>query len=1204
MNYQCLNPSCRKMFESQRKLNGHYGYYALCAEHSAKVQKDQYLKATHTVQTSSGIMEELPPQQNRGNSNQGSRHSTTTHDDAVVVRGLYSPSSLDESDESQVESPPQHKNNSQSNRCIVNMKSFASSSDPSIEDRHGDHMLDSDSSNNSNNAIPGNPNADEEDDDQSEQLAIESFFLLEDHPNNFEAVALDDLLSCSSSHSTTSSDILHDDEPVVVTNPAEEPEEAPQEFGYEMGSSFPSVHRTVPHLHDDVAMLELIEILDKAKAPRGVFDKVTKWIATTLAKGVDLSHPIPSRESFVKRLKKRFPAPKATMTTLQLETDSSQGRREERQTVNIYHWDFVSQLKDLLADHHLFGDLENLVVNSVDEFLPYPNNPNEPIDEVMTGRWYQRYVVQAQTDCKTQFIIPIIMAIDKTPIAGNGRYSLEPLMFTTALLKNPVRENPRAWRHLGLVPDFEEKSKARRASYTTAEASKGRAQRNYHGALAIVLESFIKAQEGAGIPHALKLGKMTKILSLQCPLAFVITDGLGADGIVGRMQSTLRTDGTGRRCRGCDCDCDQAHQADPYHQCNQLQQAEMERMYHRTQSSDKETVKKAKKDLYAISQHSVNNAFWPAVFLPSRRGGIYSSLPVDPMHAFEEGILTYVLHVFIGTLPVYLQAQVDELASQMFQQCPKQTERRNFPRTNFTKGITNLSFLAAHERVGLLLSLCLLATTEKGAMLLCSSGDWDYAEPRQGRQEDRRYIADFIEVLELLLCLHAYYKSGTFWSRNDNTGMEKKAQEAVAYTLAALQQVLPRNTGHGWAFQKMHDTAVHLMKDISEHGRSANFDTSGPERNHKTFAKDPARTSQKRGNSIFLDQSSSRINENQVFHNTRLAWGTITHARDELVHNDSRTGSSWKTRSAIFGTKLPLYHVRVGPSSSREHGDIEDVNAVMGQATWLGQGKSRPNIHPVLTQYLVAEFAGMYPWPTIDCYTEVIVGEQPFRAHPDYDGNGPWYDWVFTQWEVSTEVDVTAPPYAAGLVTSIRPDDCQEREEEWESDNGNDSQESKVKETPSHFYVPAKLLCFIRAPVIRAPVSLEEDSGDAVNMELVAIVHSCEDIPMQGQETHITRRWVPEYEEEPKGVFRPYLRVIPVTAISCGVLVVEPSPGIHELRPEHFPITEVKERRTVWANSFVQAAHESNVVVVAEERSSDEERSSVEEQSIKRQRRR
>jgi hypothetical protein len=1027
----------------------------------------------------------------------------------------------------------------------------------------------------SNNALPGH---DDKSKNPSEQLPIESLrLLLDDHPSC--DIALDDLLSLShSSHSSRSSlETAEEDEDGLLTNV--EPDVPDVDFEGQ-NPTFPSVHKKVAYTSQDAAMLSLIQILDSAKAPRGLFDQVTKWITKTLAAGVDLSRPISSRTSFVKRLKKRFPAPEPTVTTMQLETESSQRplqpHGEERQTVNIYHWDFVSQLQDLLADHHLFGDLDNLVVNSVDEFLPYPDDPNEPIDEVLTGRWYQKYVVEAMTNCDRQFIIPIIMAIDKTPIAGNGRYSLEPLMFTTALLKNCVRENPRAWRHLGLVPDFEEKSKARRASYTMKAASKGRAQRNYHGALAIVLESFIKAQEH-GILHLLALGKTAKVLSLQCPLAFVITDGLGADAIVGRMGTTGRKDGTGRRCRGCDCDT--ANHSDPYHQCNQLQQEIMEDMYLRAQSSDTEIVKKAKKELHFISQHPVNNAFWPAVYLPSRPGGIYSSLPVDPMHAVEEGILNYVLVVFLGTLSVDLQAQVDDLASQMFQQCPSQTERRNFPRTNFTKGITSLSFLAAHERVGLILSLYLLGTTDKGATLLCSRGsEWNSDAPPQGQRhlsDDKMYIADFIDLLELLLCFHAYYKSGTFWSRNDNTGMEKRAQEAVAYTLTAVQQVLPRNQGHKWGLQKMHDTAGHLTKDISEHGRSANFDTSGPERNHKSFAKDPARTSQKRGNSIFLDQSSSRINENQVFHNTCRAWG-MTPAKD-LVHNedDNRRDS----RAMMFGTKLPLYKVRIRPS-------MEDVNVVLGQVTWVGKGRSRPHIHPIVTQFLVKNYGEgaeeQYPLHTIDCYTEVIVGEQRFRAHPNYDSNRPWYDWVFTQWELPHRPTL---PELSELVTSIG----SIREE-------SDDQDSE--ETQQFYYVPAKLLCFIRVP-LKQDSEDEEEKSVVVDMEqeggysISAVVHSCEDGPVMEKETHITRRWVPEYEKETpqrlgETLFRPVLRIIPVSSISCSVLVVEPSPGIHEVRPDHFEITEVRERRTVWANSFIPAAHGSNLVRSEEERSGEE----------------
>jgi hypothetical protein len=59
--------------------------------------------------------------------------------------------------------------------------------------------------------------------------------------------------------------------------------------------------------------------------------------------------------------------------------------------VEVITFNFEEQLQDLLADHNLFGDLRNLVVNVGDEdkWLPY-NNAAGTMFEVFDGMWYRK----------------------------------------------------------------------------------------------------------------------------------------------------------------------------------------------------------------------------------------------------------------------------------------------------------------------------------------------------------------------------------------------------------------------------------------------------------------------------------------------------------------------------------------------------------------------------------------------------------------------------------------------------------------------------------------------------------------------------------------------------------------------------------------------------------------------------------------------
>ena len=93
---------------------------------------------------------------------------------------------------------------------------------------------------------------------------------------------------------------------------------------------------------------------------------------------------------------------------------------------------------DLLSDHELFGDLNNLVINPDDCWTPYkPPMAQANLDEVLDGKWYQDMVhvdVPLNVDGKPTFWIPIIIYIDKTGTDAYQQHGLEPVIFTTPLL--------------------------------------------------------------------------------------------------------------------------------------------------------------------------------------------------------------------------------------------------------------------------------------------------------------------------------------------------------------------------------------------------------------------------------------------------------------------------------------------------------------------------------------------------------------------------------------------------------------------------------------------------------------------------------------------------------------------------------------------------------------------------------------------------
>ena len=99
--------------------------------------------------------------------------------------------------------------------------------------------------------------------------------------------------------------------------------------------------------------------------------------------------------------------------------------------------------------------------------------------------------------------------------------------------------------------------------------------------------------------------------------------------------------------------------------------------------------------LQELCAHRVDNAFSEQKFGGDPRG-LYGAITVDAMHAIEEGILKYVCQILMALCTDTTKAELDEVVDLLLAQI-KSTQRKFFPRANFTKGFSNLTLLSATE---------------------------------------------------------------------------------------------------------------------------------------------------------------------------------------------------------------------------------------------------------------------------------------------------------------------------------------------------------------------------------------------------------------------------------------------------------------------------------------------------------------------------
>jgi hypothetical protein len=236
-------------------------------------------------------------------------------------------------------------------------------------------------------------------------------------------------------------------------------------------------------------------------------------------------------------------------------------------------------------------------------------------------------------------------------------------------------------------------------------ANNGSAIRHYDKCMDAALSSLIECQKGGGLITFLCLGNDIRNLQLKVPVAFVLGDAKSQDHLAGRFGAH----NTRRMCRACDVSYEESGNVD--YTCNLILHDQFVDTVRVAINEDnvfgKREVRAAFVHLQASSQHAVINAFQHVDFGGHPRG-IFGCTPHDLMHAFLEGVLKYCTRIFVNQFQPRQKAAIDLFVDELFGTF-RSSEKPNMPRTNFCKGMTNLTMITADEEVGMALTLLILA---------------------------------------------------------------------------------------------------------------------------------------------------------------------------------------------------------------------------------------------------------------------------------------------------------------------------------------------------------------------------------------------------------------------------------------------------------------------------------------------------------------
>ena len=153
-----------------------------------------------------------------------------------------------------------------------------------------------------------------------------------------------------------------------------------------------------------------------------------------------------------------------------------------------------------------------------------------------------------------------------------------------------------------------------------------------------------------------------------------------------------------------------------------------------SENEGRKLLKEIEDELNDLSQHIFDNAFAHVWFGVNERG-ILGATPVDLMHAFLHGIVTCAIRIHLASFLDTEKDELDQLVDQMLFNVHS-SERKNFPRIGFSRGLTNLTLITHDEWAGVVFTLALVAISKDGRELMlrvanCNSNEEKVAEKKR-----------------------------------------------------------------------------------------------------------------------------------------------------------------------------------------------------------------------------------------------------------------------------------------------------------------------------------------------------------------------------------------------------------------------------------------------------------------------------------------
>jgi hypothetical protein len=624
----------------------------------------------------------------------------------------------------------------------------------------------------------------------------------------------------------------------------------------------------------------------------------------------------------------------------------------DAKSMDVICYDFVPQLLSILQSKTMMS-ANNLVLNPDNPLSMYKPQDNR-LGEALSGSVYQEMYSRLVSDPSNQLLCPLICYTDGTSIDALSRFSVEPFLFTPAVLTYAARCKAEAWRPFGYV---------QHPRSNQAKLASGGKARNYHAQLQAMLQGLQHVQ--SGVDSRLQnveiycFGKCLRV-DVLCPILFISADTPAADKLCGHYSSY----GKGVKRVTCSCNVPFGLVDDPTFPCIPVTWKHM----HEISSSGTE------QERTAVSQHRCDNVF-ANIEIGDPIYKIFGSLPTDPMHSVRKGIMSRAMGLIFDCMTPSQKHNLDALA-QTFHKTHRQSARKSFPKTDFSNGVTNLANMTADEECGLVFLLICLCQFEDG---------WRILNDALTTKGHRTNLSKVLEALEALSCFDAWSRMDNYWKLSQQKKYALQAKESMIEMLTMICDRLPRESGNGWKLPTFHNT-IHIVNDMCRYGKPKEANTEIGEKNHKFFAKRIGRRCRKQ-HKTFASQVANRLSDCFVIDKLALAMGLLVEEDDDACQILPGDIKNELQQDTCLGATHCSLHL--------------DGNNV--KATWHSATETHLlNWNTAVATFIQTEYMSTQNTNIVNCCTEYKHNQLVMRCHPSYQGEEPWFDWVSVSFKACT----------------------------------------------------------------------------------------------------------------------------------------------------------------------------------------------------------